>query len=90
MTTEEAIKSALAKVKSQKENFGFMDRFNVDENYVVAEALEKQIPKKTIYSKYGNRDSCPRCNEIINYRIDNYCHRCGQKIDFGVVKNEEE
>lgn len=47
-------------------------------------ALEKQMPKEPIYSnKYGNRDSCQRCNEIINYRIDNYCHRCGQRIDWG-------
>ena len=42
----EITKSALQKVKAQKENFGIMDRFDVEENYMVMEALEKQIPKK--------------------------------------------
>lgn len=51
---EVALRSALKKVIDQKENYGFMDDFDVDENYVVIIALEKQIPKKP--KQYGVTD----------------------------------
>lgn len=41
MTENEALKSALEKVKAQKVNFGFMERFDVDENWEVMKALEE-------------------------------------------------
>lgn len=90
------IESALQKVKDQKENFGFMDRFTVDENWEVTKALEKQIPKKAIRSKeprYGMGEEyydwiCPTCGEWLAYSPDrrryeiHHC-RCGQKLDWG-------
>lgn len=44
MTENETLKSALEKVKAQKVNFGFMERFDVDENWEVMKALE-EIPR---------------------------------------------
>jgi len=41
MMENEVIKSALEKVKAQKVNFGFMERFDVDENWEVIKALEE-------------------------------------------------
>ena len=41
MTENEVLESALEKVKAQKINFGFMERFNVDENWEVMKALEE-------------------------------------------------
>lgn len=91
---EYAIKSALEKVKAQKENFGFIDRFDVDENYVVAEALEKQVPKKPLnITKYENGVAkryencsvvkCANCNGRLKMKSrGKYCDKCGQKIDW--------
>lgn len=45
------------------------------------EALEKQLPKKPQISKayYG----CPDCTTIRSLRQKhNYCHDCGQKLDW--------
>ena len=82
------IESALKKVKDQKENFGFMDRFTVDENWEVTKALEKQIPKKPMLLKFDHYDSyfC-KCglgfgNSIMMIRPQ-YCNNCGQKLDWG-------
>jgi uncharacterized protein with PIN domain len=65
---KEITESALQKVKAQKENFGIMDRFDVEENYIVRQALEKQIPKKpnkAIDSTCGIKNEvhvCPVCD----------------------------
>lgn len=45
MSDIEIIESALSKLKYQKENFGFMDRFTVDENWVVRKVLEEHLEK---------------------------------------------
>lgn len=99
MTNEEAIKSALNKVKKQKENFGFMDRFNVDENWEVMQALEKQIPKKPkaidwerFKDKVDNAEFmrggfwCPNCGHFI--KSGSYCCDCGQALDWGEGESE--
>lgn len=95
MTNEEAIKSALDKVKKQKENFGFMDRFNVDENWEVMQALEKQIPKKPhVISNRGKiYRNCPTCTSnvedpVIGKRYLHNCGVCGQRIDWGEGASE--
>ena len=87
MTKDEAIKSALDKVKSQKEFFGFMDRFNVDENWAVMQALKKQIPIKVLTMKYRNDYdwTCNNCDitfKYVRYTADepNYCPNCGQAL----------
>ena len=41
MAENEALKSALEKVRAQKINFGFLERFDVDENWEVMKALEE-------------------------------------------------
>lgn len=91
MIREEVVKSALKKVYDQRLNWGFIDRFTVDENEVVADALEKQIPKKPELwhnqpcppewadDDWGYR--CPACgNEEIDYP-EHHCV-CGQAIDW--------
>ena len=74
----ENLESALKKVKDQKENFGYMDRLNVDENYVVMKALEKQIPIKPI-DKITYKE-CPICGSV---DLGRYCMECGQAIKWG-------
>lgn len=41
MAENEVLKSVLEKVKAQKVNFGFLERFDVDENFEVTKALEE-------------------------------------------------
>ena len=46
------------------------------------EALGKQIPKKPKTEPfYGGR--CIVCNALIPNKSVNYCHKCGQKIQWG-------
>lgn len=54
-------------------------RDTIRHNELIATACEKQTGKKPILSKYGL--SCSECNTPI---IDNYCHTCGQKVDFSI------
>lgn len=102
MTNEEIIKSALDKVKKQRENFGFIDRFNVDENWEVMIALEKQIPKKPNRIEYvdgGAEEDCPNCGKRICMVFGNndtfrwqmsYCCDCGQALKWDWNEGEEE
>ena len=85
------IESALKKVKDQKENFGFMDRFTVAENCEVTKALEKQIPRTPIQIEgYKEPCFCPICEPSDETFVKatcehdkyNYCPICGQKIDW--------
>ena len=47
-------------------------------------ALEKQIPKKPIGSMNVIGVYCPGCKKVwVNSNYD-YCHRCGQAIDWEV------
>lgn len=51
------------------------------------EALEKQIPKKTIkgYTCKANNDSwrsCPECHAR-QWNTHKYCSQCGQRLDWG-------
>lgn len=62
--------------------------------YDGAEALEKQIPKKGIMigDNYSSILSCPNCRKpIVNvWNIakyePNYCHYCGQSLDWSEVE----
>ena len=83
MTAEEAIKTievAIAEVEWE---------YPLD--YSVAfetaiEALEKQVPKKPIESKYGEQISCPHCSATLIYCLHSYkgsyCEECGQRLDW--------
>lgn len=53
---------------------------------MVEEALDKQIPKKPIYTNEGTVTRCPVCKAIhlrcmSSVEVD-YCERCGQAIDW--------
>lgn len=67
-----------------------------------ADAIEKQIAKKVIIpstdlGRYYHQESCPNCKKEFSVRIcgykfkdvigkTNYCHNCGQKIDWSEVE----
>ena len=53
---------------------------------VAIQALEKQIPKKSITYKDTNRADCPCCGATvrgIKNPFGDWCSNCGQKLDFG-------
>lgn len=55
------------------------------------EALEKQIPKKSIVDFHSAaRYRCPNCNSTVNLNIDSptfpFCSYCGQAIDWSEVE----
>lgn len=83
------IKSALKKVKDQKENFGFMDRFTVDENLEVKEALEKQIPKKPKIVEVERDTMDMETGEEYTYKADEAHCNCGFILgteDYGIIE----
>ena len=54
--------------------------------------VEKQTPKKPNNIKiitnfpgkyYTTQGDCPMCGEEGLYKLQNYCHKCGQKLDWG-------
>ena len=51
---------------------------------VIADALEKQIPKKPIMRKDVAETYyiCPECEWEVDRFDDNYCSDCGQKLDW--------
>lgn len=62
------------------------------------EALEKQIPIKMkdmrVVNDFSGRyytciGTCPICGEENIYRNSNYCHKCGQALDWEEVNNNE-
>lgn len=72
-----AVESAIEKLRFQKENYGFMERFTVDENWVALQALEKQIPKepKIVEAELEGMDM--ETGEEYTYKIDEaHCSRC--------------
>lgn len=70
--------------------------------FEVAERLEKQVAKEVIIpstdlGKYYHQESCPNCKKEFSVRIagykfkdvigkTNYCHNCGQRIDWSEVE----
>lgn len=81
MTAEEALMRFITDT-----NFLFLSEHDEQYkyNYIVAHAIEKQIPKKVIKrDAFLHRGICQFCNI---YVIDEYCPHCGQKIDWGDTK----
>lgn len=76
MTNEQAI----THFKEQLEVFGGEHH---EAMKVAIEALEKQIPKKPIYSDYDDNGF----DEIIPYRAE--CPSCGESVEFGKWNAEE-
>lgn len=76
----ETIKVALAEVEW---NYPFDYTLAFEETIKL---LEKQIPKKPFVKKYAEEYGywiwkCPNCGDEWAFRY-NYCHNCGQKIDW--------
>lgn len=84
-------------VKRIRENPKFADVDNQELHMMIDLAVEKQIPKKPTPHKVevdkikiGNANwckgttvyRCPCCDTFIS-RIYDYCHKCGQKLDWG-------
>lgn len=76
MTNEQAI----AHFKEQLEIFGGEHH---EAMKVAIEALEKQIPKKPIYSDFDDNGF----DEIIPHRAE--CPACGESVEFGKWNAEE-
>ena len=54
---------------------------------IAIQALEKQIPKKPLFGTVRNDTTyhCGSCKKFIGFydtRIYEYCHNCGQKLDW--------
>lgn len=81
------------KNKEVKNNFvqdlaenAYINMCSVEEMNIAIEALEKQIPCKLApkSSKKAELPVCGKCNGIMDLMQGelNYCHNCGQKIDW--------
>lgn len=89
---ERAIESAKCRIYRVRANVGqsLAHQVKADNQaeiqQVTIEALEKQIPKKPNKHEediLGEYHSCPTClNNELDDIFDNYCPRCGQKLDW--------
>ena len=66
-----------------EKNIRCAECFNLKENKVLKEALEKQIPKKVIFQgEFKGLRYCPCCNvRLIGWGMK-YCGECGQALDW--------
>ena len=82
MKPEEAIETIKIAISEVEWEYP-MDYAAAFENAI--EALEKQIPKKPISSKY-EQISCPNCSVSLVYCLHSYkasyCEECGQRLDW--------
>lgn len=57
---------------------------------IIHKALEKEIPKKPFekevigvsMSGYKYKGICPKCSITVSQFAGNYCHHCGQALDW--------
>lgn len=76
-------------VQNLAEN-AYINMCSAEEMKVAIEALEKQIPKKLIekevigvsMSGYKYKGQCPKCSLTVSQFSGNYCHHCGQALDW--------
>ena len=67
MTDNEALKSALKKVIAQeKSNWGYIENFDVDENWAVRTAIE-QVQQ---YRQIGTLEECLRNKDFLDFLSD--------------------
>ena len=84
MTECEKLENAIAILEAMKKQFLGETRNVID---VAIKALEKQIPKKPFFGTVHNDTAyhCSNCKKFIGFydtRIYEYCHNCGQKLDW--------
>lgn len=60
------------------------NNYAVQTSNMSIEALEKQMPKKPV--KDREYTLCPNCKKVEIDWLDNYCHGCGQRLDWSVEK----
>lgn len=77
---KKAIESAIAKLMYQKENFGFMERFTVDENWVALQAL-------FAYQDMEKHDAKVRADERAT--IINLMPKCFDDVSYDYICDEE-
>lgn len=67
MTENEALKSALKKVIAQeKSNWGYIENFDVDENWAVRTAIEQVLQ----YRQIGTLEECLRNKDFLDFLSD--------------------
>lgn len=50
---------------------------------MITQALEKQIPRKVIDSFMKGGWICPNCHNYVDViKADEYCSKCGQRLDW--------
>lgn len=92
MTDKEALKIVNECIEEGKI---VQEAFDYSFFYTVKEALEKQVPKKSI-AEYRSvlHYICPNCNCTVKLYYDSpiflFCKHCGQAIDWSEVENEIE
>ena len=92
----EFIKGAITKLEKQTMEWGFLDRFDFNENCTATIALKKQIPCEACVESNGDADGgpvydsweCPRCGTWYDMESDGmykYCPKCGQAIKWETI-----
>ena len=83
--TEEIDKAVLGEIKEIAKENGLERQIILNERNIVS-ALEKQIPKKPIldciFPSGIKWYLCPACNHNGIEKVGNYCHSCGQALDW--------
>ena len=80
-------------VQNLAEN-AYINMCSVEEMNIAISALEKQIPKKPIEKEligasatgYKYKGRCPKCSSTVSQYKGNYCHHCGQALDWSEVE----
>jgi hypothetical protein len=60
---------------------------NIKTLNVAIEALGRQVQKKPVKRSFiipsEGIDVCPNCKKPLQNKWNQYCHKCGQKLDWG-------
>ena len=86
MTENKSLESALEKVKAQKINLGFLERFDVDENWEVTKALEEIQQYRAIgtvseFRELKETATAKKPKMIVRYGCTTHeCPNCGQLL----------
>lgn len=97
MTRTDLIKRAIESARCRLYKVRARESYSVEHQHkaenqteimdITIEALEKQIPKKPLFGTVLKDTAyhCGSCKNFIGYydrRIYEYCHNCGQKLDW--------
>lgn len=94
MTENKALETALEKVKAQKINFGFLERFDVDENWEVTKALEEiqQYRALGTVEEFRQMKEKATAKKVIEHRLTGVtfynCPICDRAASNSIMKVE--